>query len=66
MYEMSQRHPVWVAENHVNPCNSVWKEIPILGVNEPRSLDRDAFTRLPVTNKTSLGWSAGVQGKGMI
>jgi hypothetical protein len=22
MYEMSQRHPVWVAENHVNPCNS--------------------------------------------
>jgi hypothetical protein len=25
MYEMSQRHPVWVAENHVNPCNSVFK-----------------------------------------
>ncbi len=24
MYEMSQRHPVWVAENHVNPCNSVY------------------------------------------
>jgi hypothetical protein len=24
MYEMSQRHPVWVLENHVNPCNSVW------------------------------------------
>ena len=23
MYEMSQRHPVWVAENHVIPCNSV-------------------------------------------
>ena len=23
MYEMSQRHPVWVTENHVNPCNSV-------------------------------------------
>ncbi len=23
MYEMSQRHPVSVAENHVNPCNSV-------------------------------------------
>jgi hypothetical protein len=22
MYEMSQRHPVWVAENHINPCNS--------------------------------------------
>jgi hypothetical protein len=22
MYEMSQRHPVWVTENHVNPCNS--------------------------------------------
>jgi hypothetical protein len=22
MYEMSQRHPVWVAENHVNPYNS--------------------------------------------
>jgi hypothetical protein len=21
---MSQRHPVWVTENHVNPCNSVW------------------------------------------
>jgi hypothetical protein len=23
MYEMSQRQPVWVAENHVKPCNSV-------------------------------------------
>jgi hypothetical protein len=22
MYEMSQRHPDWVTENHVNPCNS--------------------------------------------
>jgi hypothetical protein len=22
MYEMSQRHPVWVAENHLKPCNS--------------------------------------------
>jgi hypothetical protein len=22
MYEMSQRHSVWVKENHVNPCNS--------------------------------------------
>jgi hypothetical protein len=22
MYEMSQQHPIWVAENHVNPCNS--------------------------------------------
>jgi hypothetical protein len=24
IYEMSQRHPVWVAENHVKPCNSVF------------------------------------------
>ncbi len=24
MYEMSQRHPVWVAENRVKPCNSAW------------------------------------------
>jgi hypothetical protein len=23
MYEMSQRQPFWVAENHVKPCNSV-------------------------------------------
>ncbi len=23
MYEMSQRHPLWVTENRVNPCNSV-------------------------------------------
>jgi hypothetical protein len=23
MYKMSQWHPVWVTENHVNPCNSV-------------------------------------------
>ncbi len=23
MYEMSQQHPVWVAENRVKPCNSV-------------------------------------------
>jgi hypothetical protein len=22
IYEMSQRHPVWVAKNRVNPCNS--------------------------------------------
>jgi hypothetical protein len=30
MYEMSQRHPVWVTENHVNPCNSGrWKNGPI-------------------------------------
>ncbi len=27
MYEMSQQHPVWVAENHVNPCNSVEIEL---------------------------------------
>jgi hypothetical protein len=25
MYEMSQRHPVWVAENRVKPCNSVYR-----------------------------------------
>ncbi len=23
MYVLSQRHPVWVTETHVNPCNSV-------------------------------------------
>ncbi len=23
MYEMNQWHVVWVAENHVKPCNSV-------------------------------------------
>ncbi len=37
MYEMSQRHPVWVAENHVNPCNSVGRScatICISGVRE--------------------------------
>jgi hypothetical protein len=22
MYEMSQRHPVWITENHVKPCKS--------------------------------------------
>jgi hypothetical protein len=27
MYEMSQRHPVWVAENHVTACNSVYIEV---------------------------------------
>jgi hypothetical protein len=26
MYEISQQHPVWVAENHVKPCNSVFIE----------------------------------------
>jgi hypothetical protein len=30
MYEMSQRHPVWVAENHVNPCNSVGYDVHAL------------------------------------
>ena len=24
MYEMSQRHPVWVTENHVKPCNRAY------------------------------------------
>jgi hypothetical protein len=24
MNEMSQQHPVWVAENHINPCNSAF------------------------------------------
>jgi hypothetical protein len=24
MYESSQRHPVWVPEININPCNSVW------------------------------------------
>jgi hypothetical protein len=27
MYEMSQRHPVWVAENHVTACNSVLRTL---------------------------------------
>ncbi len=27
MYEMSQQHPVWVAENHVKPCNSVTENL---------------------------------------
>jgi hypothetical protein len=29
MYEMSQRHPVRVAENHVKPCNSAECIIPL-------------------------------------
>ncbi len=29
MYDMSQRHPVWVAENQVNPCNSVLYIVPV-------------------------------------
>jgi hypothetical protein len=29
MYEMSQRHPVWVTENHVNPCNSAVDPNPV-------------------------------------
>ncbi len=29
MYEMSQQHPVWVAENYVTACNS--EEIQIIG-----------------------------------
>ncbi len=29
MYEMSQRHPVWVAENHVSPCNSAQGSLKI-------------------------------------
>jgi hypothetical protein len=28
MYEMSQRHPVWATENHVNPCNSAGQTAP--------------------------------------
>jgi hypothetical protein len=40
MYEMSQGHPVWVAENHVSPCNSVldeqnrdWQNLSVTRVN---------------------------------
>jgi hypothetical protein len=33
MYEMSQRHPVLVAENHVNPCNSVLFELNVYNKN---------------------------------
>ncbi len=29
MYVLSQRHPVWVTENHVNPCNSVVPRLPV-------------------------------------
>jgi hypothetical protein len=38
MYEMSQRHPVWVAENHVNPCNSVHTEYEIVIFNKSNHL----------------------------
>ncbi len=30
---MSQRHPVWVAENHVNPCNSVHRTAELIPSN---------------------------------
>ncbi len=30
MYELSQRHPVWVAEINVTACNSVGKKWPAL------------------------------------
>jgi hypothetical protein len=39
MYEMSQWHPVWVAENHVNPCNSV-EVIPLSANEETVSLSQ--------------------------
>ncbi len=40
MYEMSQRHPVWVTENHVKPCNSV----PRAGLHA----DAGLFSKFPV------------------
>jgi hypothetical protein len=50
MYEMSQRHPVWVAENHVKPCNSeksgiFWKMPGILG-KCPAFLNSSSFCPL--------------------
>ena len=36
MYEMSQRHPVWVTENHLNPCNSV-------GMHQSHGIETSSF-----------------------
>jgi hypothetical protein len=32
LYETSQRHPVWVAENRVKPCNSAYTK----AIGQPR------------------------------
>ncbi len=49
MYKMSQRHPVWVAENHVKPCISVgagekWIEIVYVYGEE-----KNYFSSVPTT-----------------
>jgi hypothetical protein len=49
MYEMSQRHPVWVAENHVNPCNSVLYEVKLYVV-----ACNVGFTVIPKTTEDIL------------
>jgi hypothetical protein len=36
MYEMSQRHPVWVTGNHVKPCNSVRQKLGLVGRNRKK------------------------------
>jgi hypothetical protein len=47
MYEMSQRHPVWVAENHVKPCNSVYFSEEFSSVDSQRvEIEYPQFSKL--------------------
>jgi hypothetical protein len=63
MYEMSQRHPVWVAENHIKPCNiaaswaeSTIKKVSISGLLDSlvTSLNCSLFCWLAETTKIPL------------
>ncbi len=58
MYEMCQRHPVWVAENHVKPCNSVQKTVQLRDqlflYTDPESISLNRFLGSLNVNKFGL------------
>ena len=64
MYELSQRHPVWVAEIHVTACNSV--EIKFKKLKVYKYLNRDTVRSPPhpTTNQIEVDrWGGGGAGR---
>ncbi len=63
MYEMSQRHPVWVAENHVKPCNSVcyvahvciWHLLPVFSARARSDYEQPVKNMLEIAPPNEYG-----------
>jgi hypothetical protein len=55
MYESSLRHPVWVPEINVNPCNSVaGGRLELRPPVESSDLDEKVLTTTPVRDTNSV------------